>query len=110
MMSVLLLVAAMYFEKQEGTLRTTWITPCKTDEILVAKVLASVVLGLVSALILGFSVLLLHGASVNILLLVVATVCVVLLNSMVAFMISLFSRDCNCLCFAKHARVDWRLW
>lgn len=95
MMSVLLLIAAMYFEKQEGTLRTTLITPCKTDQILVAKVLASVVLGLVSGLIIGVSVVAIHGTGVNFLLLVPAVVCVVLLNSMISFIISIFSRDFN---------------
>ena len=95
MMSVLLLISALFFEKQEGTLRTTMITPVNKDEVLVAKVVASLLLGLVSATIVALSVVFLHGNSVNFLLLTFAVLVTVIFNSMVAFVIALFSKNFN---------------
>ena len=95
MLSVVLLISSLFFEKQEGTLRTTMITPVNKDEVLVAKVVASLLLGLVSATIVALSVVFLHGNSVNFLLLTFAVLVTVIFNSMVAFVIALFSKNFN---------------
>lgn len=95
MMSVLLLIAAMYFEKQEGTLRTTMVTPSNKDEIMVAKMVSAVILGLISAITVGLSVFLIHAQPVNFLLLIPAIIVIVLFNSMIAFVITIFSKNFN---------------
>lgn len=76
-MSVMLLGAMMYFEKQEGTLKTTFITPVKIWQILFAKISASVLLGLISSLLISLTLIIAHAASVNILLLLIYTVVIV---------------------------------
>jgi fluoroquinolone transport system permease protein len=96
-MSVLFTGAMMYFEKQEGTLRTTFITPVKIWQILFAKISASVILGLISSLLVSVTAVIIHGININILLLLVNTVIVVTASCSAGFIFIFKSRDFNAL-------------
>lgn len=95
MMSVLLLAAMMYFEKQEGTLRTTFITPVKIWQLIFAKISASVVIGLISAFLISLAAVVIHGAQINILLLLFYTAIIVTANCSLGFLFIFISKDFN---------------
>jgi hypothetical protein len=96
-MSVLLLAAMMYYEKQEGTLRTTFITPVNVWQVLTAKVFASVIMGLISALMISFFAIIIHGSVINVFLLLLYTVLIVTANCSVGFLFIFYCRDFNSL-------------
>jgi fluoroquinolone transport system permease protein len=96
-MSVLLIGAMMYFEKQEGTLRTTFITPVKIWQILFAKISASVIVGLVSSLLVSLTALIIHGIDINIPLILVNMAIVVTASCSLGFIFIFNSRDFNAL-------------
>jgi fluoroquinolone transport system permease protein len=97
MMSSLLLCSSFYFEKQEGTLRTTLITPVSTKVIIASKVIASTILGLISTLIVSLATILFHGASINLLLLFIYAILIVVFNAAIAIILSYVSRDFSSL-------------
>lgn len=93
MMSVLLLCAGMYFEKQEGTLKTTIITPVKLSDVIFSKIIASTLLGLVSATLVSLAVILMYGISIDFLILIVGVILVVVFNSAIAIILSIYSKN-----------------
>ena len=97
MMSIILLAAMMYFEKQEGTLRTTFITPVKTWQILFAKIFASVVIGLLSTLLISLSAIIIHGSVIKLLLLLIYDIVIVTSYCTIGFLLIFISKDFNTL-------------
>lgn len=96
-MSVMLLGAMIYFEKQEGTLKTTFITPVKIWQILFAKIFSAVLLGLMSSLLISLTVIIVHGVAVQILLLLLYTVLIVGASCALGFVFIFMSKDFNAL-------------
>ncbi|MCK7489769.1 MAG: ABC transporter permease [Anaerotruncus sp.] len=65
MMSVILLSASFYMEKQESTIKTLLVTPVSLAQVLAAKVIALVLSALLeAALILGSGYLIRHRLAV----------------------------------------------
>lgn len=63
MMSILLLAASYFYEKQEGTIKTLFVSPISTAQLLMAKVLSSLLSGLISMALIGLAMLFLHGVT-----------------------------------------------
>lgn len=97
MMAVMLIGAMMYFEKQEGTLRTTFITPVKIWQILFAKIFASVLMGFISVLLVSLAAMLIHGISVNIFLLLIYSAVIITASCSVGFIFIFFNKDFNAM-------------
>jgi len=65
MMSIILLGASFYFEKQEGTMHSLLVSPVPVTQVLFAKVLSAITAGLVSMLMVAGLAWIVHGASVS---------------------------------------------
>ena len=94
-MSVILMSASLFFERQEGTLKTLSVTPSTVFEILVSKIFMSVVIALLSTAIVVISVLIFHGMLINVLLLIPYVILITVLHSILGIAITLISRDFN---------------
>jgi len=93
MMSIVLLGASFFFEKQEGSIKTLLVAPVTVWQIIGAKVLASISTGVVSTVMIVAASFLVHGITVNLPLIIVYTVLAVFAHTAVGYLIILWSRD-----------------
>jgi len=93
MMSIILLAAAFYLEKQEGTVKTLLVTPVHLWEILFAKAIAALVMGIVSAIVVVAASLLIHGIEIRLIVLFVFILIVVASHTAIGLTLTLFSKD-----------------
>ncbi len=61
MMVIILLASSYYFEKQEGTIKTLFVTPIHSMQLLSAKIASTFVSGLISMTLIGLAVFFIHG-------------------------------------------------
>jgi ABC-type transport system involved in multi-copper enzyme maturation permease subunit len=93
MMSVILLSASFYMEKQESTIKTLLVTPVSLEQVLAAKVIALILSALLSAaLVLGAGYLI-HGIESQFLLVILYVVLIVTANTAIGYMVILASKD-----------------
>jgi fluoroquinolone transport system permease protein len=92
-MSVLLVGASNHLERQDGTIRTMLVLPVSMTEILSAKVLASMVLGLQSAAVASAALFLIHGISYNYAWLLLFVLLSGVAHAAIGFFLTLHSKD-----------------
>ncbi|MFA7436392.1 MAG: ABC transporter permease [Bacilli bacterium] len=92
-MSILLLGAAYYFEKQEGTIKTMLVAPIGLLEVLVSKIVSAIIMSIISAFLVALSARIFQGIEINLLLLFIYTVVILLSHAAIAYTICLFSKD-----------------
>ena len=93
MMSVLLLAASFYFEKQEGTIKSLLVAPISVHQLLWSKIIAMIISGLISMILVGGAALLLHGITVSIPLILLVVMLIVASNVVIGYVITLASKD-----------------
>jgi ABC-type multidrug transport system permease subunit len=93
MMSVILLSASFYMEKQESTIKTLLVTPVSLAQVLAAKVIALILSALVSAALVLGSGYLIHGIVSQFFLVMLYIVLIVLANTAIGYMVILTSKD-----------------
>lgn len=93
MMSILLLAAQFYYEKQEGTIHTLLVTPVPLWHILLAKIAASMTTGLVSMLLVAGSAWIIHGITFPVLLMGLYVIVIVAGNTAIGYVFILISKD-----------------
>ena len=96
-MSIILMGASFYLEKQEGTLNSVMMLPVNIGDILIAKTVASIVMGLLSAVAVSLGLYFIYGVVLNYLLLLIYVVLTVTASVAVGFVFSLVARDFNSL-------------
>lgn len=94
-MSVLLIGASIYFEKQEGSVRSILVAPVNVWQILIAKLVNSIFISIISALIVGVGAILIAGITINILLLIVYVIITVTAHAAIGLAIAMVSKDFN---------------
>ena len=93
MMSILLIGASHHLEKQEGTIKSMMIMPVSLGEILFAKVISSMVLGIESAVVTSAALFFIHGVTFNYGLLLLFIIIAGGAHTAIGFFLSLISRD-----------------
>ncbi len=93
MMSVLLLAAMYYYEKQEGTLITTLISPVKTSYLVLSKFATQAVIGLVSVLLISLSVTIFHPVKINYPLILLYSVIITVCSCALGYILVFASKD-----------------
>lgn len=93
MMSILLLAVNFFYEKQEGTIKTLFVTPVSLGQILLAKIASAMTAGIVSMLLVTGSIWLIHGIGTNVLLMAVYVLFIVAGNTAIGFVFILNSKD-----------------
>ncbi len=65
MMSIILMASSFYYEKQEGTIKTLLVAPVSVAQVLLAKMVASLISSVISMTLIGLIMLLVHGTVIN---------------------------------------------
>jgi len=93
MMSIILLAASFFFEKQEGTIKTLFVTPVPLSWILLAKVASAMTSGILSMLLVAGSAWIVHGIATNLLLMGIYVLFIVAGNTAIGYVFILSSKD-----------------
>jgi len=93
MMSILLLAASFYFEKQEETIKSMLVTPVPLSLILIAKIASAMTAGIVSMLAVAGFAWIVHGIETNLLLMGVYVLFIVAGNTAIGYYFILISKD-----------------
>ncbi len=95
MMSVMMIGANLFYEKQENTLKTLLITPASLPAIILSKVIGSVYLALQSTIILAVSAMLMFDLSIRLIPLILFVILIATLHTMLGFVFSMYAKDFN---------------
>ncbi len=99
MMSIIFIAASFYYEKQEQTIKSLLVSPVSISMVLLAKVIASLMMGLISGvLVVGYSMIV-YQLEVKLLLLFVYILIVVGSHTAIGFLITLYSKDFSTMIF-----------
>ncbi|MFA6889908.1 MAG: ABC transporter permease [Bacilli bacterium] len=93
MMSIILMAASYFFEKQENTIRTTFVLPVYPRQILLAKIISVILLELLSGTIILLTMVIAYGIQVPFLLYFAYILLIVLSHTAVGMVITLRSKD-----------------
>lgn len=93
MLGIIYLAASFYLEKQEGSLKSLFVSPLSAEEILVSKIIVSLITGLVSSALLVLTFRLVHKQDINFLWLFLSLLFITLSHSLLGFVIILNCRD-----------------
>jgi ABC-type transport system involved in multi-copper enzyme maturation permease subunit len=93
MMSILLLASSFYFEKQEGTIKTMFVAPVSLTQILSAKVVATLLSGVISMVLVGLAMFIIHGVVINYALAILFVMLSTLAHVSIGYIIVLYSID-----------------
>lgn len=93
MMSVILLAASFYYEKQEGTVKSLLVAPINVHQLLWAKICAMIVSGFISMILVGGAAFIFHQITVSIPLLFGLVILTVAANVIIGYVITLASKD-----------------
>jgi|LGOV01.1.fsa_nt_gb fluoroquinolone transport system permease protein len=97
MMSIIMLGASLFFEKQEGSLKSVMVSPVSLLEVIIVKVMSAVLLSLITGAILSAVAILVHGASINIAILLLYATLGATAHIMIGFALVIISKDFNTL-------------
>jgi len=95
MMTTLLLAASCFFEKQEGTLLTTIITPVKISDILIAKYAVYTLYGMASGILISMILIIVHGIRINVGLLLLYSVLIGVNSNTLGYILITLAKDFN---------------
>ena len=92
-MSVILIGAAHHLEKQEGSVKSLFMTPVSIGQILASKIISSMVMALESMVVIAVALYFIHGITFNYLLMFVFVVIASCAHAGIGFIFSLMSFD-----------------
>ncbi len=92
-MSVILIGAAHHLEKQEGSVKSLFMTPVTIGQILASKIVSSMVMALESLVVIAAALYFIHGITFNYLLMFVFVVIASCAHAGIGFIFSLLSFD-----------------
>ncbi len=95
MMTVLLVGANLFFEKQENTLKTLLITPSDFVALLASKFVSSLYLGLQSTVVIALFAVLMFDVSIAVLWLIVFVLLITCVHTAIGFTFVVFVKDFN---------------
>ncbi|MBO8170256.1 MAG: ABC transporter permease [Bacillaceae bacterium] len=92
-MAILMIGVTLFYEKQEGTLKTLLVAPIRKMEYVLAKTAAGVMSNLVTLLVLYLYARLFKEVHVHVFGLVAAVILVSLFHSLVGFLLTYYAKD-----------------
>ena len=95
LMTILLVGASLFYEKQENTLKTLMITPASLAAIISSKVLSAIYLALQSALIISLFAYFFFDVSINFLWLILFVIVIAATHTAIGYTFAIFAKDFN---------------
>jgi len=96
-MSIILVGASYYLERQEGTINSVLMLPIRLSELLAAKFISSMSLAFESVIIIALSLYLIHGITFNYFLLLFYVIVSAMAHTALGFSLALYAKDFNSL-------------
>lgn len=93
MMSIILMASSFYYEKQEGTIKTLLVAPVSVVQILLAKMVASLISSVISMILIGLTMLVVHGVWINYALALLYVSVTTLAHIAIGYLLIFKSRD-----------------
>ena len=93
MMTVLLIGSSFYFEKQENTIQSLFVSPVSLSQIVIGKIIAAIFAASVSLLLVGGFSYFFHQLDIQILKLIGMMLVIVLSHTAIGFLLILTSKD-----------------
>ncbi len=93
LMTVLLIGASLFYERQENTLKTLLITPVKLSHVIFSKLLSAIYIAFQSTVIISVFAVLFFDLEVNLPLLFAFAVIVACAHAMIGFMFAVWLKD-----------------
>lgn len=97
MMSIILLGASLFFEKQDGSLKSVMVSPVSLVEVIIVKIMAAVLISVITGVILSTVAIIVHSAAINIGLLLLYAILGAVVHIMIGFALVIISKDFNAL-------------
>ncbi len=91
--AIIMIGASMFFEKQEGALKSLLISPINKGEYILSKAIANIISSIISLLILYLYAWYFKELSVNLATLIGAVVLVSFFHSLIGFVVTFYSKD-----------------
>jgi fluoroquinolone transport system permease protein len=95
LMTVLLVGASLFYERQENTLKTLMITPSSYTSILLSKIIASIYLAMQSTIVISLVAVFAFDITIKLFWLYLFVVLIGLAHSAIGYTFTMFSRDFN---------------
>ncbi|QVK17919.1 ABC transporter permease [Mycoplasmatota bacterium] len=92
-MSMLMIGVTMFFEKQEGVLKSLFVSPINKNQYILAKTFANISSNLFTLIVLYIYSILVKEIHVNILGLIGAVVLIAIFHSLIGFILTYYSKD-----------------
>lgn len=92
-MAMLMVGVTMFFEKEEGTIKTLLVSPISKSEYIISKTLANVTSSVISLVILYLYARFFKEIDVNILGMVMAVILISFFHSLIGFILTYYSKD-----------------
>jgi ABC-type Na+ efflux pump permease subunit len=93
MMSIILLASSFYYEKQENTIKSLFVAPVSVTQLLSAKIVASLLSGVISMVLVGLAMWIVHGVFINYALALLYVVLSTLAHVSLGYIIVFYSVD-----------------
>jgi len=93
LMSIILLASSFYYEKQEGSIKTLFVAPISLTQLLTAKVISSLLSGIISMVLIGLGMLIVHGVFINYALALIYVILSTLAHVALGFVLVFYSPD-----------------
>lgn len=92
-MSIIMLGASLFFEREENTLKPLLVTPLSVGQIIGVKILTGITVALQSAILVSLFVTFILGLSVNFIALILLVSLIALVHSVIGFFFAMQARD-----------------
>jgi fluoroquinolone transport system permease protein len=92
-MAMLMIGVTMFFEKQEGVMKTLLVSPISKGEYIIGKTVANILSNIITLMILYFYAKLFKEIYVNIILLFGFVILIAFFHSMIGFILTYYSKD-----------------
>ena len=92
-MSMLMIGVTMFFEKQEGTIKTLLVSPISKAEYIIAKGLANIVSNILTLFVLYLYAWFFKEIDINLIGIFLAIIIVAFFHSLIGFMLTYYSKD-----------------
>jgi len=93
MMTMLLIGAGLFYERQENTLKTLMVTPVSTPAIIASKIVSAVYIALQSTVLIALAGHFLFDASINFFALIPFVILIAVAHAVIGYLVSMHVRD-----------------
>ncbi len=93
MMAIILLASSFFYEKQENTVKSLFVSPVLVSQVLISKIVSSLTMSIASIIFVSLTMLFVHGVVINYVLAILYVVISTMAHVSIGYIIVFSSRD-----------------